>query len=339
MTAMGVYIKNVASTSYAETLSVEGSTSGNLGIDKVTIVAQVSESDLVHYENYRKTIHFAKEAGFDVTWDGRARANGYRNSARISIKGCPAKDRPLLQFDPYNKKQGFLRLEFNPNRLGSQGIWDLKTWMDFTSPHGWPAMREWGRVTRIDVNLDFPIPIQQYIWDSRYSVTRERFLANGRQESIYLGKKEWGKGYTKIYDWNACHDQFALAPKTRVERKHIPDCGLKALPQMSNPFQGMRAYRMFIPPFKGYTFGMWQLYLEHLSKVGLRNGLFSFDISERSAIRQYVKSHQATELDFKGVWESWPDVVDELGLSSPGPHGPKIPFIDASVPKDLLGQA
>ncbi len=332
---MSIHFKKLGSASYLKGATVEGNTLGEVGIDKIVVVARVPKTEVVHYQGYRKAIHSVTAKNeFGVKWDGRVRRNGYKNSTRIIIGGDP-KSNPLFQFDPYNKDQGYMRLEFNPNRIGVEGIYKLKTWLDYTSPHGWPAFREWGCVTRIDVNVDTPVPIKEFFWDSRYSVTRERYCANGRLESIYLGKKDGGKNFTRIYDWNACHNQTALLPKTRIERNQKPNCGLEELAQMKNAFDGLRIFHAHIPPFEGILFGQWQLYLDHLFKVGLSNSLYVFEESKRKAVKEYVRSFKSLNLDFEASWEAWPQVVEMFGLSSPGPEGPKLPYLDATPAVDV----
>lgn len=334
---MGVYFKSAGKTSYADEVEPTASIKGVLGIDKIAVVAQVPETELVHYADYKAKINFATKSGFDVRWDGRASRNGYKNSLRLLVGGGDAKSYPLFQFDPFNPKQGYMRLEFNPNGLGPAGVENLKWWVDNTSPHGWSTFREWGNITRIDVNLDVSASISDFIWDSQYYVSRERYKANGRLESIYLGNKEWGKNYTRIYDWNACHDPSALTSKTRIERKQSPKCGLKELSSMKNAFDGARLYHATIPTPEGFTYGAWRLYLNHVAQVGLRNSLFDFELDKREDIKKHIQSYKVSNLNFEEIWKTWPSVVEKLGLATPGPNGALIPFLNSDIPKDLLG--
>ena len=80
---------------------------------------------------------------------------------------------------------------------------------------------------------------------------------------------------------------------------------------------------------------MWQLYLDHLFKVGLSNSMHAVEEGKREAVKKYVKSFQSSSLDFKSSWEAWPNVVEMLEISSPGPEGPLLPFLDATAAPDL----
>ncbi|MBL4871777.1 MAG: hypothetical protein JKX72_12600 [Robiginitomaculum sp.] len=334
-----IKFKNGSGHAYVDDVALIGAISGKLAIDKIVLVATVPDDQLIFYEDYRAKVNLmTKIPNYDVYWDSRAGKNGYKNSLRIRIKGLDKQSFPLFQFDPYNKKSGYMRLEFNPRILGPDGVEALKLWGDLSSPHGWPAFLHWARVTRVDVCYDVEMPIGEVIWDSRYRVARQFYYANGDLESVYLGKKEWGKNFTRIYNWNAKHSPNSMTPLTRIERHQKPKCTLSELADLKNVFSGVRLFCSNVPAPEGFSPGLWSLFRQHLFQVGLQKSLFTLEKSQRAAIKKHVLKSVTKVIDFDQAWDSWGQVIDCLGLTTPGPHGPMIPFLDASIPKDLLGR-
>lgn len=334
-----IKFKNSSDHSYVDDVSLTGAISGKLAIDGLVLVASIPDDQLIFYEDYRAKINLmTKIPEYNLSWDFRAGKNGYKNSTRIKIKGVDKQSFPLFQFDPYGIKPGYLRLEFNPKTLGSDGVEALKWWFDNTTPHGWPAFLHWSRVTSIDVCYDVEMPIDQVLWDSKYRVARQFYYANGDLESVYLGQKEWAKNFTRIYNWNAKHNPDLMTPLTRIERHQKPKCALSELADLKNVFSGLRLFCSNVPAPEGFPSGLWSLYRQHLFQVGLQRSLFTLEKSQRAAIKKHVLKSVTKVIDFDEAWHGWGQVIDFLGLTTPGPHGSMIPFLDASIPKDLLGQ-
>ncbi|WOF72441.1 hypothetical protein QMT40_000054 [Parvibaculaceae bacterium PLY_AMNH_Bact1] len=333
-----ITIKSTTGMSDFEVFGVDGAQQGKLGIDKISIVVDVPKDQLVHYAEYGKELNLMIKAGFPMHWDTRVKKNGYRSSLRFKISGVQGTQRPLLQFGPYQEENGFMRLELNPNRLEAKGVAELKTELDLVTPHGWPSFLEWGKVTRVDASLDVPVPLDSIIWDSRYAVHRDRYLSNGRPETVYLGKKENGKSFVRVYDYNAKHAPDSLQPVTRIERQQKLDAPFSELAVLNNVFHGARLYSWRCPAPDNIPIGTWAMFREQVSRVGLTRALFFLQPELRASTKAHVVKYKSELIDLEASWVVWPAVVDGLGLTKPGPHGPNIPFIDASVPKDLLGQ-
>jgi hypothetical protein len=76
-------------------------------------------------------------------------------------------ERVLFQFGAKMKKGPDCRLEFNPSKLGFDGVSDLDSVLSVIFPDGWYYIRNYGRVSRIDIAIDLPgmrmvLPIKSF---------------------------------------------------------------------------------------------------------------------------------------------------------------------------------
>lgn len=164
----------------------------------------------------------------------------YKITRNISLASCT--ERVLFNAGP--KHSGFpdCRLEFNPSKLGWQGINDLDFILSVLLPGGWGYVWEHGQITRIDIALDLPgVGVEDFHILPHMSLTYKTFGRNGLCETIYIGKPKGNQ--FRIYDKGG--EQKAKGVKmaaqiTRVEKVlRVLSMSPSELHELANPFSGL----------------------------------------------------------------------------------------------------
>lgn len=114
-----------------------------------------------------------KQGGFDRSW-------------MIALPGTAERVRLDYKYEGHEASR--CRLELNPSKLGAPGLADLDHVMPF--PNGWSYVIEHGRITRIDIAVDFPgLQMQQFLFMPHQGLTTKTWSQNGQLETLQLGKQ------------------------------------------------------------------------------------------------------------------------------------------------------
>lgn len=225
-------------------------------------------------------------------------------------------ERVLFNADP--KHPGFpdCRLEFNPSKLGWQGINDLDVILTELLPGGWKYVWEHGQMTRIDIAVDLPgIGVEDFNIVPPMSLTCRTYGQNGICQSIYMGKPS-GHQF-RIYDKAA--EQKAKGIKvgqqiTRVEKIFRGGLGISPseLGQLPNPFaQLVLVEKLPLPPPDECP-RLWARFLDSAAKRPLGPALAMLPKMQRTRYRKHLASQPHTWWDPQAIWENWQQVVSDL---------------------------
>jgi hypothetical protein len=128
----------------------------------------------------------------DVFWQGKFKKNGYMLARRIKIRGiADTKKWPLLQYswDKHAKVASSFRIEFNPDDLGLDGLNYLNAGLCLIMPDGWGYFVKHGRVTMIEISVDFPgLGMEQFRVLPQQGLYTKAWGKGGILETLVLGK-------------------------------------------------------------------------------------------------------------------------------------------------------
>jgi hypothetical protein len=241
-------------------------------IDKISITLAVSEVHLLSVWTAVKEL--IKLTGlFKKTKSSKLyKINGL-------ICGASTDERVLFQFGTKDDKPPQCRLEFNPKKLGIDGLNDLDNILGEIFPDGWGYFFKHGRVTRLDVAVDLPgVRMDQFLFLAHQGETYQRFGTNGHLETFYVGTSKGNQ--TRIYSKKK--EQLAKGKPfgksvVRVERT------LRNLNLVVGELQKLKNPAMALLPEQ-----------------------------RRSKYRKYLKQNQKVWWQPQAIWEKWPEVSKSL---------------------------
>ena len=227
---------------------------------------------------------FAREVNARGTRiDTRSRyASGYRSAVTL-----PRSDgRSALAFiacDPWRRYTRFVRVECNPdkNPLALGLLHALLT--PFLPPAGWIAVR----LSRVDLAVDYPIALQEFVAFARNQKARI-FTGPSGIESAYLGAVRAARQiviYDKAAELRHRAQRAPEHPLTRIEARLKPaGMSILDLPDLGNPFETL-VIAQPVPTDWPYRFG---LYLKEASAVGVNGVCRRLKRHERTRFRQML---------------------------------------------------
>lgn len=291
-----------------------------LGLDK--LVLTVSPVNVAAYTGYDKNVISICKMGeeFVAALDAVGR---YKIAVRIKISHLPADAWPLLQMFPRFKGDAFFRLEFNPNRIGPQGMQELAFALDGNMPEGWALFLHKAHASRIDVNLDaHGLSLNQLLLRTVYPRKTEIWTQSGELETVYLGEKETSAEFYRVYALGQAKIAPGCQTATRfeaVDKKTRPL--LSVLHQYSNPFKKLVVRAVVAPRPVMWTKGHWQMFLRFAADHGLIAALSYLEPDEKKQANAALAAAPITGLDMADCWKQWLGLLDKLGVQKPGFHG------------------
>ncbi|MGY3472743.1 hypothetical protein [Bradyrhizobium ottawaense] len=222
-----------------------------------------------------------------------------------------------ILFNAGPKHPGFpdCRLEFNPSKLGWQGINDLDAILMELLPGGWEYVWKHGQITRIDIAVDLPgVGVEDFNILPSMSLTHRTYAQNGICQSIYIGKPSGNQ--FRIYD--KAGEQKAKGinlgqQTTRVEKTFR---GLAISPselgQLPNPFAQlvMVAKLPLAPPDECPR--LWARFLDSVAKRGLGPALALLPKMQRTRYRKHMANQPKAGWDPQAFWATWSQAVSDL---------------------------
>lgn len=237
----------------------------------------------------------------------------YEVTRNISLSSCT--ERVLFNAGPKHPGSPDCRLEFNPSKLGWQGINDLDAILTELLPGGWEYVWEHGQVTRIDIAVDLPgVGVEDFNILPPMSLTCRTYGQNGICRSIYMGKPT-GHQF-RIYDKTA--EQKAKGVKidqqiTRIE-KTFRGLGISPseLGHLVNPFaQLVLAEKLPLPP-PDKNLSSWVRFLDSVAKRGLGPALALLPKTQRTRYRKHLANQPKAWWDPEAIWSNWALAISDL---------------------------
>ena len=295
-------------------------------IDKISLVAPSPNSIYKKSisnggtEDYDKMfLHGAFTYAKDKTLVKSTKFGAYRFSSKIFLDGYV--EGALLQIGPKipNGKNPFMRIEFNPNKLGPDGMLMLATYLTCFMDTGLEYFWDYGKVTRVDVAVDLHgVTVGQVRFLNNWG-TSERIMGTGGEiETIYMGKST--SDQTKIYNKGKQAKLSSNFVITRVERSIRTQVQFKKLIKMPNKLAHLALADVLPAKPKNVENYIWELFSDSVEKRGPASALNLLPKPLRKTVVAHLKS---TACDFwkpAQIWSDWPSavqqIIDAIGPSS-----------------------
>ena len=304
---------------------LKGKPKYRLLIDKISLTIKPHQWE--PYANYKQTLYgLSQTPDVPIVYDPGAKANSYTAAYRIKI-GAHSEDWPLLQIRPPKPNTSFIRLEFNPDRLGATGIEEFKTLLDQgVLPHGYPSVLQWSRVTRIDLAVDFEgVSLDQVFPKTKWPTYVETWSHKGQLETIYLGKRKQTNNFYRIYERPAGPGTKKKVLRVERQMRNL-NIAFGELAPLANPFSTVRLNHLAMPAPKGWEASKWNLFVRVLKVSGINSALLMLSTAERKVAKAHCEKFPVVEMNLEEIWGEWKALLDATGLLKPGPEGSKIPM-------------
>ncbi len=308
-------------------------------IDKISIVVDLLSRN--GHDFY--TQFFTDIAETDVYKDApKAKFGGFKTAKRIALPSLVKKltsdpkanksiikKYPLIQlaYDKKIKQVKKLRLEFVPVDLGKQGMQELADEISGLMHDGWDYLLQHGRVTRLDVTVDFPhLSTEDIHFLPQQMLAYTTWELNGKRQTITSGKKQGNQ--TLIYDRGAKRTAMGQSAEgkngVRIERrltkiKEKPSLQVAQLTNFPNPFLVLSFVQDLSvlpqPMLPKSSEWIWTMFCDSVKQRSLQGALALLSEARRTQFRSHLKLHGSHWWQPELIWEEWKPMLKELLLS------------------------
>jgi hypothetical protein len=302
-------------------------------IDKISVVLD-HLSDTAHNQAAKNLAHTAycslmegqgaKDDFIDA--GSKAKWGTYKWAKRVVLPSvADQKKYPLLQcsYDASTKSLVQLRIEFVPVDIGFEGLEELHSTLGGFLFNGWGTFVKYGRLTRIDVAVDFTaVSIDDFHFLPLQGATTRQWRVNGKLQTYTHGKPNGN--HTAVYDRKekriAQNKSWHGKEGIRIERriKSPPISKLTDLPILPNPFSSMMMVSLpkAPPSEQSKMLYVWDLFRRAADAQGLTAALALLPVEKRTLYRKHLDAHKQPWWDPEAIWSNWPVMLDELKLAS-----------------------
>lgn len=284
-------------------------------IDKISIMVSPPDEEEAH-EIYNQIILQMDDP--ELFASGAKKKGKFNFAKRIPLASTD--NRPLFQshLDKSAKAAMSIRLEFNPRKLGLEGVEELHSKLTCLMDGGWGYVLQHGKITRLDVAVDLPgIRPGAFSVLPKQGATQRVFEVNGQLETLILGKKNGHQTivYNKKKQRLAKKQQWDGPSTTRVERRLCPPqvATFTDLSQLPNPFLALMLVEMPGPP-EGEKPWIWELFKDAVAVRHLQPALALLPEARRTKYRAHLKQHAHAMWDADAIWKNWPAALVSLKL-------------------------
>ena len=233
-----------------------------------------------------------------------------------------AKKWPFYEVDFDGKSITKLRIEFIPVDLGFDGLVELHALLTTLVPNGWLYFIEHGKISRLDVAIDFPgLKLAQLLFLPKQSATTKEWAQNGAMTGFQIGKKNGS--HIQIYDRGAkrqAKKQSSAGKKgVRIEcRKRYLQMSLSSLHKLACPFEKFLPVKAYpsCPRFEKKRY-LWQFFKDSVAQRGAPAALALLPQAKRTKYRAYLKQNAIRQWDLEAIWSEWPKVLNDLEIADP----------------------
>ena len=252
------------------------------------------------------------------------KAKGYNRSYRLALPSVlDGKKWPHYQVRGGAGCMTHLRIEFVPVDLGFTGLEDLHAVLSALMNGGWSYMIKHGRITRLDVSVDFPTAtMDEFHFLPAQGATTTKWARSGNLQSFQQGQPNGN--CTMIYDRGAKRKAKGKSWQNkvgvRVERRlRNLAIGLNQLPALKNPFSGMEMVKRIVgpPPGEMKQPYIWALFLDAAETTGLPAALAKLPVKKRTDYRAHCKKHCVDWWGPEALWAGWQPMLKELKIADP----------------------
>lgn len=289
-------------------------------IDKLSIMVTPANVDDAHAMHHAMKVAFASKTEFQSA--GYEAKKGYNDAKLVPVKG--SEQRPLIQYRYSEGKTEKVRIEFNPRKLGVDGLGNFGTVLVSLMDNGWEYVEKYGKITRIDIAVDFPGKRpEDFLFLPDIATTERSWSRQGYLQSIALGK---GPGSQKlVYNVKAKRlnkgQPWKGAAATRIECRvrNLEQASLTALMALPNPFAGLTLVpQMPGPPFVGdpskdkSIAREWAVFQDSIKVRTLGPALALVPDKRAAVYRKHLKANALPWWKPDEIWLNWPKALKVL---------------------------
>jgi hypothetical protein len=301
-------------------------------VDKLALVS-AAESQ----ENEEKLKNSMKQLKGDNLYSAGPNIKGsdhYRHKVAIRSKELPNATLSI-EYSPYIKELGYIRLELSPQQFGPKGINQLISWLANKNQIGNRIYRilEEAWVTRVDCAVDLiGHSLNDYILDLDGARTGKTYTSDDDFPGYRLGAARSAlcvSNYDKCYvngkitkpdkDGLISLDAIDHERFTRIEARIKPDnknCKLSNLIFLENPLKKLHFYNRDLisdsrlpPPFSSALKQM--TVLEAWDYI---TGDTKERRNARNRIKRVFKQYEIPFIDVDDIWTHWGESIEQLGV-------------------------
>lgn len=301
----------------AEGIGIEGkSTPYRLLIDKITILVDPPSQTAT----YEITANALDALPVHPKFKPGKAKQGYKLTGVVSVLGGK---RPVhIQVAPKAEGKPFMRLEFNPAKIGAAGLHELHTVIAQFLPGGFGYLIAHGRVSRLDIAVDFVVGSSRLAMDDLVFFPHDgapfvrEYGAGGHLQTTMLGKgggNQW-KLYRKDKEQKAKKGR-TIPATIRVERVlRGQKMKLASLPSLANVF-APTTFAHSLPPRPAWEDeARWTLFSDSVKVRGITNALLLMPNARRTKYRKHFKEHPAPWWKPTAIWGQWKPLLADLML-------------------------
>ena len=289
-------------------ISIEQSTKTRLSIDKLSLTYSIPDRSKVSNlaGNFERVCTDGRFKGVTVK---AARRHQYQVSVPILFGGSYLNDRLFLDLVARHSGISDLRLDFNPEKVGPEGIEYICSFLQSITEENPLDIFRSGTSTRIDLALDISgLSSEDVIVRSKgqrkhgvYSDQR------GKLQSTYLGTPRSNR--TVAYDKSTPSGKVL-----RIERRIKPLCRGHELTTLPDPFQKVQLIPVgsLRPHLDGLVPGH---FFDSIRVRGVRHVLSTLPPSQRRQLLAVINDPTRSGLPPTSViWADWPALLRSSGL-------------------------
>ena len=206
------------------------------------------------------------------------------------------------------------RLEFNPRKLGPDGLMALHSVLNSMWEGGWNYVVNHGRITKIDVAVDVPgARMDDFHCVPHQGASQTLIGRDGHLQTLYHGKSKGNQ--TAIYSVKAKRkakkQKWDGSSVVRIERRLRNPSPYKItdLKDLKNPFAGMAFAMMPGPPPLGLGAGkewMWSMFQDSVTVRGCAAALALLPTLRKTQYRNHLKKFPKPWWNPDAIWKNWP---------------------------------
>lgn len=297
--------------SEAEKANAKAATVGSYPpfIDKISITLKPAHA--VHAKQIYQAVWTVIDDNVLQNAGPKSKYSGKYNGVKL-ISLPSTHHRVIFQFQHEDHQVVRIRLEFNPRKIGHQGLMELHATLMMLLPNGWDYVVEHGHITRIDVAVDIPnIRMDEFLFLPQQGATSMEWRVDGHLESFRVGKPKGNQ--TLVYSVKqkriAKHQPWHGKSVVRVERRlrFPPTKKLGDLGKMENLFSKMVLTTVMPPPPDPKKAWEWSMFEDSVNVRGLAKALALVPENRRKLYREYLKQHPKPWWNPDAIWAHWPE--------------------------------
>jgi hypothetical protein len=251
-----------------------------------------------------------------------SRVKGFNRAWRVALENVPdVKKWPLLHASLHDNQTEKLRLEFVPVDLGFSGLAELHAVLGGFIEDGWNNFVKRGKVTRIDVAVDFPhLRMDQLLFLPKPQATTRQWARDGQLQTFVQGSKFGSQ--LRIYSRKAKRKAQGKSWKdktgVRIERAVKPGKPVlvKDLPALPNPFDSLTLMTVMPPMPEGEAKPyIWELFKCAVEQNGIPVALGLLPEDKRKLYRDHLDTFCAEWWDPEEIWKNWLLMLDDLSIA------------------------